>query len=544
MHKHFKRGYLLILLSLTITLVLAACGDTPTATPAATTKAATTAAATTAAPTTAAATTAAPTTAAPTTAATTAAATTAAATTRAATASTGLTFTPFTSQTGNFTIMMPGKATESVTPTDVAGYKLSLYQYTVQLDNVDAVYYATYIDYPAGIKLDPAVVVKGSLDGQVGKDGTLLSSKDVTLGQLNGKEAEILRSGVYFKVRIFYTSNRLYQLIVGYPSGKQDTASIDTFLKSFQLITPPVATTAADNFSTTEIAFDPAIVAGFTKLLSGTPDLLVKLFVSETTAPELSQALDKYIIASGYQFALPNETKPLKSPNGTAYASFYTKAGLGDVLIGVMAISDNPTQLAANLKDLNLPGYDQADQAKLAAQLKGHKSLSFSVVGTGIGKTLFAANSAATPTAAPATSATTEIAIDPMITSAITKLAAGVTDLDLALYVSDSTPEALAMTSETTVVNSGYKYAVPGGTTVTRYGTAYSGGYSKAGAPDIFFLVATLSDDPTQLAKNLVDLGVPGFDQADQAKFQAQIKGHKSLLLILTGTNLGKTLSK
>ncbi|HEX2916263.1 MAG TPA: sugar ABC transporter substrate-binding protein [Chloroflexia bacterium] len=86
MFKHSKKLGMMIVTLLMLS-VLAACGDnTATSAPAATTAAATTAAATTAAATTAAATTAAATTAAATTAAaTTAAATTAAATTAAAT---------------------------------------------------------------------------------------------------------------------------------------------------------------------------------------------------------------------------------------------------------------------------------------------------------------------------------------------------------------------------------------------------------------------------------------------------------------------------
>lgn len=102
--KFMKKPFALMMaLLLALSVLLAACGDSPTNTPAATTAAATTAAATTAA-TTKAATTAAVTTAA----VTTAAATSAAATTTAATATTAVATTAATASGDSVTVTVAG----------------------------------------------------------------------------------------------------------------------------------------------------------------------------------------------------------------------------------------------------------------------------------------------------------------------------------------------------------------------------------------------------------------------------------------------------
>jgi mono/diheme cytochrome c family protein len=104
-------------LFLVLTLFLAACGDTPTATTAPTTLAATTAASTTVAATTVAATTAAPTTAA----ATTAVATTVAPTTAVATTAATTTTRAATTVTATTTVAATTAAPTTVAATTAAG---------------------------------------------------------------------------------------------------------------------------------------------------------------------------------------------------------------------------------------------------------------------------------------------------------------------------------------------------------------------------------------------------------------------------------------
>ncbi len=354
-------------------------------------------------------------------------------------------------------------------------------------------------------------------------------------------------------------------MIVGYPDGKQNAADIQTFLDSFKITAAPATSSTpvanANTPNTIEIAVDPAVTAGVTKSLPGIPDLAVKMFVSDATAVDVTNELDAFIVSTGYKFALPGETKPAKQ--GDSYGAFYTKTGGPDVLLAVAPVSDDPAQMAQTLKDLALPGLEQADPTRLQAQLKGHKSLVISLGGTGLGQILFNNSSTATPAAttapvaatkpvatttpAPATPTAaiadpTEIALDPAIKAALTKELAVVSDLTIKMFVSDDAPQHLATSIEDSFIQSGYKFNIPGATKVIQSGTGYVGNYAKDGVPEALFEVGTLSDDPAQLAKNFKDLDVPGTDQMDMAKFQAATKGHKSLVILLRGTGLSNAI--
>ena len=562
-----KQPFLIVMILLImVATLLAACGKSPTATPAATTKAAatTTVAATTAATTTAIATTAAVTTAAATTAVVTTAAptTTIAATTTAApttAAPSSLQFKPFTAPDGSFVIMMPGTPKATQQPTNTAGQSLTNNAYLVELTSPEAGYVVSYVDYPANLKLDPASTLTGARDGQVG-NGKLGNDKEIKLDTVPGREFDYIRDGGFWKSCIFYSNNRLYQLIVGYPEGKQNAADIQTFLNSFKITAAPATSSTpvanANTPGTTEIAVDPSITTAVAKSLTGVSDATVKMFVSDQTDADVSTSLDAFLVGSGYIFALPGETKPANL--GDSYGAFYNKAGSPDVLLVVVQISDNPATTAKSIKDLALPGFDQVDLTKFQAQLKGHKSLVISVTGTGLGKVIYGgATTSTTPSATSAPAATTtpavattasaiadptEITLDPAIKAALTKELASISDLGIKMYVSDDAPQHLATTIEDSFIQSGYKFNIPGATKVIRNGTGYVGAYSKDGVPEALFEVGTLSDDPAQLAKNFKDLDVPGTDQLDVVKFQAATKGHKSLVILLRGTGLSKAI--
>ena len=454
---------------------------------------------------------------------------------------------------------MPGTPKAAQQPTTAGGQSLTANNYTVTLTGPDAAYLVSYADYPANLKLDPASTLTGARDGQIGT-GKLGSDKEIKLDTVPGREFDFIRDGVYFKVRIFYTNNRLYQLIVGYQDGTQSAADIQTFLDSFKIMAAPATSSTpvanANTPGTTEIAVDPSITTAVAKSLTGVSDSTVKMFVSDQTDADLSSSFDAYLVGQGYTFALPGETKPANL--GDSYGAFYTKAGSPDVLLVVVQVSDNPATTAKSIKDLALPGFDQVDLTKFQAQLKGHKSLVISVTGTGLGKVIYGgATTSTTPSATTAPAATTtpavattasaiadptEIALDPAIKAALTKSLATVSDLSIKMYISDDAPQHLATTIEDSFIQSGYKFNIPGATKLIQNGTGYVGNYAKDGVPEALFEVGTLSDDPAQLAKNFKDLDVPGTDQLDVAKFQAATKGHKSLVILLRGTGLSNAI--
>ncbi len=562
-----RTSMVLVLMLMLVTLVLSACGEAATSTPAPTTKAAVTAApaTTTVAATTPATTTVAPTTtAAPTTPATTTAAptivatTTVAPTTAAATTiASSLQFKLFTE--GQFSVLMPGTPKLEQQQVNGSGKSVTLYQYTVDLTDVDATYIASYAIYPTDVKLDTMAVLNGARDGQVGT-GKLTSDKDIKLGSVPGKEIELTRNGVYFKGRIFFTGTTLYQVIAGYVEGKQDDAGIKTFLESFKITEAPAQATpvaiAATIADPTEITLDPALKAALTKAAPSVADLKIQMFVSDDEPKHLATNTEAEITKAGYKFALPGATSLVQS--GTAYTGGYTLTGSPDILFVIGTLTDDPTQLAKNLKDFDLPGMEQIDQTKFLAQVKGHKSLILLMTGTGLGAALSGgatttpvATTAPVVTTAPvATTAAssnplTEIAVDPAIQAAFTKQVAGVADLSVQMFVSDTAPEDLATTTEAALLKTGYKFALPDHTQIYKVsnGHSYAGAYAKSGEQDLVLGIGTLTDDQAQLASNLQELNIPGLAQADSTKFLAQIKGHKALVVLLSGTDLIKAFN-
>jgi len=554
----------LLLMLVLVTLVLTACGEAATSTPTTKAVAATAVPATTivAAPTTtsaatktvAATTAPATTTVAPTTVATTtAAATTIAATTTVAPTSpaSSLQFELFSE--GNFSVLMPGTPKLEQQQVNGSGKSTTLYQYTVDLTDTDATYVASYAIYPADVKLDPTAVLNGTRDGQVGT-GKLISDKDIKLGTVPGKEIELTRNGVYFKARDFFTGTTLYQITAGYVEGKQDAQSIQTFLESFKITAAPAqvtpVATAATIADPAEITLDPALQAALTKAAPGVADLKIQMFVSDDEPKHLATKTEADVTKAGYKFALPGATTLVQS--GTAYTGGYTLAGSSDLLFVIGTLSDDPTQLAKNLKDFDLPGMDQIDQTKFLAQVKGHKSLILLMTGTGLGAAL-SGGATTTPVATTAPAVTTaassnpltEIAVDPAIQAAFVIQVSSVTDLSVQMFVSDTAPEDLATTTESDLLKTGYKFALSDHTQIYKVsnGHSYAGAYAKTGEQDLVLGIGTLTDDQAQLASNLQELNIPGLAQADSTKFLAQIKGHKTLMLLVSGTGLLKALN-
>lgn len=559
-----RTSMVLLLMLVLVTLVLTACGEAATSTPTTKAVAATAVPATTivAAPTTtsaatktvAATTAPATTTVAPTTVATTtAAATTIAATTTVAPTSpaSSLQFELFSE--GNFSVLMPGTPKLEQQQVNGSGKSTTLYQYTVDLTDTDATYVASYAIYPADVKLDPTAVLNGTRDGQVGT-GKLISDKDIKLGTVPGKEIELTRNGVYFKARDFFTGTTLYQITAGYVEGKQDAQSIQTFLESFKITAAPAqvtpVATAATIADPAEITLDPALQAALTKAAPGVADLKIQMFVSDDEPKHLATKTEADVTKAGYKFALPGATTLVQS--GTAYTGGYTLAGSSDLLFVIGTLSDDPTQLAKNLKDFDLPGMDQIDQTKFLAQVKGHKSLILLMTGTGLGAAL-SGGATTTPVATTAPAVTTaassnpltEIAVDPAIQAAFVIQVSSVTDLSVQMFVSDTAPEDLATTTESALLKTGYKFALSDHTQIYKVsnGHSYAGAYAKTGEQDLVLGIGTLTDDQAQLASNLQELNIPGLAQADSTKFLAQIKGHKTLMLLVSGTGLLKALN-
>ena len=322
------------------------------------------------------------------------------------------------------------------------------------------------------------------------------------------------------------------------------TAPVAT-TKPVAITTPVPATTKAAIADPTEIALDPAIKAALTKELAAVSDLTITMYVSDDAPQHLATYIEESFIQSGYKFNIPGATKLIQS--GTGFVGNYAKDGVPEALFEVGTLSDDPAQLAKNFKELDVPGTDQLDVAKFQAATKGHKSLVVLLRGTGLSKAIYGSGSTgATPaatTAAATNSDLQEITVDPTIQSAYTKQVSSASGVTVKMFVSDTSPYDVGTTIKSGLLKTGYKFAVPNHTQLFNFDAhTYSGAYTQDGTPDLWVGVGTLSDNQTQLVSYVRELRIPGIDQTDTTKFLATLKGHKALIVLVSGTNLVKAL--
>ncbi len=399
-HTFGPRSILIVVLSMLLTVALAACGDSPTATsaPKPTAPAATTAAATTAAATTVAATTVATTAAATTVAATTAAPTTVAATTAATTAA-GL-----PAPAGLKEIVL-GKEIEDLYAKQYASLGITKYDLTVYATDETkektaelAALNATGSGYtfagPAG-QTKP-FLYNGSLLGfytKSGSDDLFFSASDAASAIQNLKDGGV--------------SDATIQKIADQLKGKQSTVAL---VSGKDLVKPlgaayaqagsgatPAATSAPLVNGITQVEVSPEVAALFTKSLAGGANANVQVYVSDVDADKLAADVDANVVGTGYKFAAPGQNKPF-SVSGTV-VGYYTKSGSPDIVFALTPVT------ADFEKSLPSSGAAPAGLQKFVDAVKGKKNLLTVFSGTNLVQNIFAAVSGGTTTAAATTAA-------------------------------------------------------------------------------------------------------------------------------------------
>jgi hypothetical protein len=134
---------------------------------------------------------------------------------------------------GGFSIMMPAKPEEEVTQHE----DFTMHLFTVTIAN--AIYLAGYGDYAPSIRLDPAGELAANRDTFVkGLNATLLDSRSITLDGRPGLEFTAESDQASFKSRVYLFGNRVHQVAVAVPKGKDDTANVNRFFASFAFTKP------------------------------------------------------------------------------------------------------------------------------------------------------------------------------------------------------------------------------------------------------------------------------------------------------------------
>jgi hypothetical protein len=128
-----------------------------------------------------------------------------------------------------------------------------------------------------------------------------------------------------------------------------------------------------------------------------------------------------------------------------------------------------------------------------------------------------------------------EATLDPAIVNAVAQQTQGLKDLKLKFYISDTDPEKLVNDYNSALTAAGYVAAFP----FSKQGDGYNAVYGKAGGVDAIISVQPVPGDEQQLAKNA---NLPGVSDTAMKTLLDQVKGHKSIVFVISAPDLLKTL--
>ena len=155
---------------------------------------------------------------------------------------------------------------------------------------------------------------------------------------------------------------------------------------------------------------------------------------------------------------------------------------------------------------------------------------------TGAATTGATVNGIPDATVLPAIPGTTEVKVDSTIGMEVAKQL-GVPTLAVKLLTSDDDVTKLGEATDAALTAKGYAFGIPGLAKPLSQNGGTVGLYSKAGSSDILFTAVPIPDNTVDVGKS-----IPGIDAASAQKFADQIKGKKTLLIVMTGPNLLQAL--
>lgn len=144
----------------------------------------------------------------------------------------------FESRVGQFTVLLP----------QMPSQKLDTHQsnagpYTIHLFSAkskDTVFVVGWVDYDKKFKFGAQSELNANRDQFIKEiKGTLVSSKNTTLGGYESLEFTAETSDTIYRSRVLIVGRRPYQVFTGTTKGIDDSANITRFFESFKITLPP-----------------------------------------------------------------------------------------------------------------------------------------------------------------------------------------------------------------------------------------------------------------------------------------------------------------
>ncbi|HKV33932.1 MAG TPA: hypothetical protein VJP89_06420 [Pyrinomonadaceae bacterium] len=141
---------------------------------------------------------------------------------------------PFTSETGRFTVLLPGTPTDKteIVDSEPGPYTSHLYRLLDQ----GKVYLIAWVDYDPQFKFHGQSELEANRDWFVrDMNATLMNTRSLTLDRYPALEFRADTAEKTYFSRVYIVGRRPYQIAIGYPKGEDDPVTVGKFFNSFKV---------------------------------------------------------------------------------------------------------------------------------------------------------------------------------------------------------------------------------------------------------------------------------------------------------------------
>ena len=140
----------------------------------------------------------------------------------------------FTSDTGNFSVMVPETPTEKTETTESAHGPYTTHLFIVR--DTTNVYLIGWVDYDPSFNFNRQAELEANRDNFVkGLSAKLLTTRPTVIDGYSAIEFTAETTDRIFKSRVYMVGRRPYQIVIGSPKGTDDVANVTRFFRSFKV---------------------------------------------------------------------------------------------------------------------------------------------------------------------------------------------------------------------------------------------------------------------------------------------------------------------
>lgn len=143
----------------------------------------------------------------------------------------------FTSEEGNFSVLMPEIPEDKVETTQSTHGPYTTHLFIVK--DTNNVYLIGWVDYDPSFNFNRQAELEANRDNFVkGINAKLISTRPTVIDGYSALEFTAETTDRVFKSRVYMVGRRPYQIVIGSPKGQEDTASVNRFFNSFKVRLP------------------------------------------------------------------------------------------------------------------------------------------------------------------------------------------------------------------------------------------------------------------------------------------------------------------